>query len=146
MASHPEIANPRSQEAPKRLDDALDRAATGASILCLAHCLLLPLLFAALPAIAGIVDVPEEVHLFVVLFALPTSLWALLSGRSSHHRTGPLVAGVAGLALLLAGLAIPSLETAATVAGSLLLSLAHGANWRLRHGRTKVVAPARLPG
>lgn len=116
--------------------DWVERAAIGASMLCLVHCLALPLLLAALPALAGVLHLPESVHLWILLFAIPSSLLALLSGRAGHGFSYPTLIGLAGLGLLGAG-AIPfshgSLETPVTVAGSLALATAHIVNWRLRH-------------
>jgi hypothetical protein len=116
--------------------DWVERAAIGASMLCLVHCLALPLLLAALPALSGVLHLPESIHLWILLFAIPSSLLALLSGRAGHGLSYPIAIGVAGLILLGIG-AIPlsrsAFETPVTVAGSLMLAAAHILNWRLRH-------------
>ncbi len=112
-----------------------DGLAVGASALCLLHCLALPLLIAALPAVAGRLDLGEGFHLGVLAFAVPTSAFALIEGWRRHRGVAPLFAGVAGLVLLSAGLAFEdwaAVETGVTVAGSLLLAGAHVANWRGR--------------
>ncbi|HVI99946.1 MAG TPA: MerC domain-containing protein [Sphingomonas sp.] len=116
-------------------EDWLDRAALGASVACLVHCLALPLVLAALPALAAIVAIPESVHLWVLLFAIPTSGYALIAGRAKHGIAWPLCLGAAGLILLAVGaLALEgSRETAITVSGSLALAAAHLGNWRARH-------------
>ncbi|HEY0623448.1 MerC domain-containing protein [Sphingomonas sp.] len=113
-----------------------DGFAVGASALCLVHCLGLPLLIAALPAIANRIDPGEGFHLAVLLFAIPTSAFALIEGWRRHRGVAPLFVGGAGLTLMAAGLAFgnwAAVETGVTVAGSLLLAGAHVANWR---GRT----------
>ena len=115
-----------------------DGFAVGASALCLVHCLGLPLLIAALPAIAGRFDPGEEFHLAVLLFAIPVSAFALVEGWRRHRGLAPLFVGGVGLALMAAGLAFgnwAALETGVTVAGSLLLAGAHVANWRRRVAR-----------
>lgn len=107
-------------------------------MLCLVHCLGLPLLIAALPAIAARVDLGEGFHLAVLLFALPVSGFALIEGWRRHRGLVPLFVGAAGLALLALGLAFENwvaVETGVTVAGSLLLAGAHIANWRRRSAR-----------
>lgn len=112
-----------------------DGFAVGASALCLVHCLGLPLLIAALPAIAGGMDPGEGFHLAVLLFAVPTSAFALVEGWRRHRGVAPLFVGGAGLTLLAAGLAFEewaAVETGVTVTGSLLLAGAHLANWRRR--------------
>ena len=116
--------------------DWVERAAIGASTLCLIHCAGLPLLLAALPALSSLIHVPESFHVWVLAFAVPSSALALLSGRSRHRQAYPLLAGIAGLvllatdALLLLG---GPWETPVTILGSLCLAVAHVANWRLRH-------------
>ncbi|WP_343519588.1 MerC domain-containing protein [Sphingomonas sp.] len=112
-----------------------DGFAVGASALCLIHCLGLPLLIAALPAIANRVDPGEGFHLAVLLFAIPTSAFALIEGWRRHRGLAPLFVGGAGLTLMAAGLAFENwvaVETGVTVVGSLLLAGAHLANWRRR--------------
>ncbi len=116
--------------------DWVERAAVSASLLCLVHCLALPFLLAALPALATIVPVSESFHLWVLAFAVPASAIALLSGMTRHGTTWLLVPGAIGLALLASG-AIPfgttRWETPLTIIGSLTLAGTHLLNWRRRH-------------
>ena len=112
-----------------------DGFAVGASGLCLIHCLALPLLIATLPAIASRFDPGEGFHLGVLLFAIPTSAFALIEGWRRHRGVAPLFVGAMGLMLLAAGLAFENwiaVETGVTVSGSLLLAGAHIVNWRRR--------------
>ncbi len=112
-----------------------DGLAVGASVLCLIHCLVLPILIAALPALAARLDLGEGFHLGVLAFALPISAVALGEGWRRHRGLTPLAVGAFGLMLLAAGLAFEdwvAVETGVTVAGSLLLAGAHVANWRGR--------------
>lgn len=123
-----------------RVTNWLDGAGVCASVACIAHCLLLPLAVAALPAIAARFDPGEGFHLAVLLFAVPTSALALIAGWRRHRAFVPLAVGAIGLALMTAGLAFENLaaiETAVTVAGSLMLAAAHIGNWR---GRSRVCA------
>ena len=119
-----------------RRHDWLDRAALGASFACLLQCLALPVLFSLLPALAQVMSIPESFHLWVLAFALPTSGYALISGRVRHGARWQLAAGALGLALLAIGVlwfGETARETPVTVAGSLTLAAAHIGNWRLRH-------------
>ena len=112
-----------------------DGLAVGASVLCLIHCLVLPVAIAALPALAARLDLGEGFHLAVLAFALPVSAVALGEGWRRHRGLTPLFVGAFGLMLLAAGLAFEewvAVETGVTVAGSLLLAGAHIANWRGR--------------
>ena len=125
-----------------RLVSWFDGMAVGASVLCLIHCLALPIVIAALPALAARLDLGEGFHLGVLAFALPVSAVALGEGWRRHRGLAPLFVGAAGLVLLAAGLAFEewvAVETGVTVAGSLLLAGAHVANWR---GRVVPSAPA----
>lgn len=110
-----------------------DSAAIGASVLCLLHCLALPLLFALLPALAGLVAVPESFHRVALLFAIPASAIALLGGYRRHGLPLPAAIGLIGLALMiwgaLGGLALAA-ETGLTVLGSMMLASCHIWNWR----------------
>ena len=121
-----------------RATDWLERVAVGASAACLVHCIGLPLLLAALPALATIVAVPESFHVWVLAFAVPASGIALLLGYRSHRARLPLLVGCAGLALLALGALVllgGTFETPVTVGGSLTLAMSHVMNWRRRHDR-----------
>jgi hypothetical protein len=118
-----------------RLGDWLDGFAICASAACLVHCLVLPLIIAALPAIARSIDPGEGFHRIVLALAIPTSGLALIPGWRSSGAIVPLAAGLAGLALLATGVALagrPTVETVVSVAGSVLLATAHLLNWRRR--------------
>lgn len=118
--------------------DLFERAALGASLLCLIHCIGLPLLLAALPALSRLIALPEDFHLWILAFAVPTSGAALLAGVGRHRDWLPLAAGGTGMVLLSVGaffLLAGPYEMPVTIAGSLALVVAHVANWRLRHRR-----------
>lgn len=105
-----------------------DIAAIGLSSLCLVHCLALPLAAGLLPLVGVWADAPW-VHWAFALTAAPVSLWALTRRPAAL----PLALGLGGLLLLFAGAAeFPSheTETATTVAGGLIVALAHVLNWR----------------
>jgi len=116
--------------------DWMERAAIGASLACLVHCLALPLLIALLPVLSAILYVPEAFHLWVLGLAVPSAGFALWQGRSRHGARHPLIMGACGLVLLAAGallLGETAWEAPVTTAGSVLLASAHIINWRLRH-------------
>jgi len=118
--------------------DWIERGAVGASFLCLVHCLALPFLLAALPALATALPVSERFHIWILAFAAPTSAVALWTGWLGHGAVFPMLVGAVGLALLATGASVfgeTSLEIPVTVCGSLILAAAHLRNWRLRHHR-----------
>ncbi|AJP70688.1 MerC family mercury resistance protein [Sphingomonas hengshuiensis] len=115
-----------------------DALALGLSLLCLVHCLVLPMLILLLPVLAAYLAVPEQFHLWALALAIPASTIALAAGYRRHRQSRPAKIVVPGIALLAFGaLAAPTeaMEAALTVPGALALALGHALNWRaLRHG------------
>ena len=107
---------------PSLRSRAADLIGVGLSLACLVHCLALPLLLLAAPAL---------------------SAW--LSLRRHHGHRYPVAAALVGLALLAAGLAahegwVGGLDPETgdrlfTTMGALALASAHIVNWRLRHAK-----------
>ena len=117
--------------------DWLERAAVGASAMCLVHCLALPVLVALAPALSSALSIPEGIHRWLLAAAVPMASAALLQGRAVHGGSWPLAVGCAGLFVMAAGTLVWSetdAETPMTVGGSAMLAVAHVANWRKRHG------------
>ncbi|MEG8017490.1 MerC domain-containing protein [Sphingomonas sp. LR55] len=116
--------------------DWLDRLAVTGSAACMIHCLALPLLLAAAPSLSAIIAIPESFHRWVLLFAAPVAVVALLGGNVRHKVPLPLCLGLIGLALMTIGAFVlreGAAEIAITVAGSVLVATAHIMNQRLRH-------------
>lgn len=118
-----------------KVDDGLDSFAIGASVACLFHCLLLPILFALLPAASAFLGVPESFHVTAFLLAIPASALAMRSGHRRHGTGLPAAFAFVGLVLLglgaFAGLGF-LFEAGTSVLGSILLAFGHVSNWRLR--------------
>lgn len=113
----------------------VDGIAVSASLLCLAHCLAVPVLAAGLPALGMFVTHSQLVHAVLLGLALPLGLWALARGR---HRAGwwPLALGLSGFTLMGAALmSAPLAERWLTVAGVSLVAIAHWRNWRAGNRR-----------
>ena len=125
-------------ETPRLPYRLLDGVGVGMSMLCLVHCLALPLLVAALPLIAASVVTSESFHVWMLVAIVPTSVLALGSGFRKHRQAMLFLPGVAGLCLIAAGAFGPALigmppwlDTALTVFGGLLLATAHVLNYLL---------------
>lgn len=115
--------------------DAIEGTAIGASLLCLAHCLALPLLLLLLPGTLAIFVRSEAAHLWIFLLVAPFALIALGLGYRRHGQFLPGLLGSLGIACLAIALMPVIGEWAAkaiTIAGSLLLVAGHLLNWRER--------------
>lgn len=110
-----------------------DGTGVGASLLCIVHCLLLPLAIAFIPALGALIALPESAHLVLFITAVPVSSVAIVAGFRRHGAALPGSVAVVGLVLIgvgaLAGLPL-LVETSVTVAGSLALAIGHLWNWR----------------
>lgn len=112
----------------------LDGAAVGLSLMCLIHCLALPVMSAFLP-LAGIWAEAEWVHQLLVLIALPITALAAAYHRKSSARFSFIAPAVIGLSLLLAAGFVEPLhefETQLTTTGAILLASAHARRWAQR--------------
>ena len=122
-----------STSSEPRFAGQLDLYAAAMATLCLLHCLALPILLATLPLSLFVID-NHWFHQLIVVLAAPATLWIIYSARPGRLFT---VAAVCGLALLLIGAFVETLEIyeePLTIAGSILLGSAHLTRW-LRHRR-----------
>lgn len=108
------------------------------SAVCMVHCAALPLFAIALPAAAFLVDpqLHHRFHWLMLALAIPASVLAFVVGSFRHRRWTWLVLGTSGLALMtLAVVANEAAgditgEAALTLAGALIVAIAHIFNWR----------------
>lgn len=114
-----------------------DRLAVGLSGLCIAHCLVLPLLMTFYSSSLLLMVSDEVFHTIIVLVAIPISGLALFVGCKSHRKFLVAALGVVGLLLLIASATFlhdvlgESAEVVATIIGSLALATSHVFNFRL---------------
>ena len=109
-----------------------DRLAIALSLACVIHCLALPIILIAVPSIVAVYLDSEYFHMWMVLAAIPTSIYALTLGCKEHKRNEFIVIAAIGLIFLLSALFLgEAAEQPLTVAGASFLSLAHWLNYRL---------------
>lgn len=116
----------------------LDLTGVSLSAVCVAHCLLFPVLLAAAPlltpGLAEALGASHAWHFGLLAIAAPVSLVALgWSVRASHARWPVLAMGVFGLTLMAIGalhLSSQLVETIITLSGVIVLATAHLINWR----------------
>ncbi|HEX8434475.1 MerC domain-containing protein [Archangium sp.] len=106
------------------------------ALLCMAHCMLLPLVLGMLPAVLSRTLEEVPLHLGVVALAAVIGGASFVPGFRRHRDWRVLTLGSLGLGLLvLAATALPEgpLELGGTVTGSAVLMVAHGLNRRCQH-------------
>ena len=103
------------------------------SLLCMAHCLVMPLALGMLPAMMSQALEAAPIHLGAVALAAVISGVCFVPGFRQHRDWRVLMLGAVGLGLLvLAQFALHEgpAEIGVTVAGGALLMVAHGLNRR----------------
>ena len=120
---------------------AVDVYAASIAMLCLAHCLALPLLISTLSLAVPFAE-NELVHKALVLVAAPATILAIYADARNPGRRVFIGVAILGLGLLIAGAFVPALEAyeePVTVAGSVTLAAAH--IWRALDVRAKRARP-----
>ena len=119
------------------LQTTSDKAAITLSILCVIHCLFLPLLVVLLPSMIALPMQEEVFHIWMVVAVVPISTYALTMGCKKHKRYIMLLIGAVGL-LILSFVAFfghdllgEQLEKVFTVIGAIIIVIAHIWNYRL---------------
>lgn len=120
-----------------KLQLAMDKSAIGISFLCLAHCLLLPVLAIVVPTVLALPLADELFHKVLLLIVVPISALALFLGCKQHKEWKVLAWGISGLLVLIfTGLFAHDLvgevgEKILTAVGSAMLIVCHYKNFRL---------------
>ncbi|MGD8340780.1 MAG: MerC domain-containing protein [Gammaproteobacteria bacterium] len=113
-----------------------DQIAIALSAICIVHCLAVPVVVAILPIAAVSFGEDQHFHALMLWLVVPTSLVGFLLGYRLHGRSGLVVLGAAGVAVLAAAATwghttwSETIEVTVSVAGSLLLATAHWLNFR----------------
>ncbi len=130
-----------------------DAMGSGASLLCLVHCALTPLVLAMSPTLATMLPGSTATHQALIFFVVSLGLVAFVSGYKRHRRKLILLPMIAGILLVACGAFGESYlhsrfnETLITMLGSILLILAHGLNRSFCHRCVKCsVNPDRACG
>lgn len=110
-----------------------DRLGVGVSLLCLVHCLALPVIASGV----WLVIPHEDVHLWLFFVLVPLVLLSAIPGYRHHRRKSVLWLFGLGTAMVAGALSLhavvgPAGEVVGTVAGSLLLIAGHALSWKHR--------------
>jgi hypothetical protein len=104
----------------------IDQAAIGFSLICVAHCAVLPIVSISLPVLGVLADL-EWIHWIFTSLAIIAAI-TIFSVTNSARRPSFALPALSGMSLLVLGLVAEPLgleETLPTVAGAMLLAGAH---------------------
>ena len=120
------------RDAVLSIRNRLDGLGMMLSGLCAVHCVL-GLVLVTVLGLGGGVLLRPEIHEIGLALAVGVGILTLGLGALRHGRTGPLLIGGCGIALMAAALTVPHgpAEAALTIAGVALVGFAHIRN--LRH-------------
>ena len=106
------------------------------SFACIVHCLFFPALLILLPSLLSSIN-NELVHIVLLVFIYPISIYAIYSGFKVHHKKALLLQGILGIFLLTIAVFMHDisllgfeLEVIFTIFGALVLAHAHFKNYR----------------
>ena len=118
-----------------------DKFSITLSVVCAFHCLILPVLITLAPTLAALNLDDERFHFWMVVAALPISVYGLTLGCKKHKRYQLLVLGFIGLLLLISALLLEDQldvlnssvinEKSMTLLGAIFLATGHWLNYRL---------------
>ena len=83
-----------------------DKLSICLSICCILHCIALPLVIIILPSVASFWISNENVHVILVILAIPISLFAMGKSLRKHHNYRCIALAVLGLFLLVVAIFI----------------------------------------
>ena len=81
-----------------------DKLSICLSLCCILHCIALPVVILMIPSLASLWINNEKVHVILVLFAVPISLFAMAKSLRVHHNYKCINLAVIGLSLLVAAI------------------------------------------
>ena len=77
-----------------------DKLSICLSLCCILHCIALPVIILMIPSFASLWINNEKVHVILVLFAVPISLFAMAKSLRLHHNYKCISLAIIGLSLL----------------------------------------------
>ena len=113
-----------------------DKWAMTLSFVCALHCLLVPSFFVLTSGFFAISIDNEFIHYSILLFAVPISCYALISGYKNHNTLKFLISGFGGLFMLVFAVMFSGIlygefgEKSITLLGSILVIYSHYKNYQ----------------
>jgi hypothetical protein len=115
-----------------------DKLAIGFSMVCVVHCLVLPILLILLPPFSGLFALDDEMfHQWMLYAVLPISIAALIMGYLHHRSFKVFVVGSIGLVLIILSTTLghdvlgDTGEVVISILGSMIIAYGHFRNYQL---------------
>lgn len=114
-----------------------DKFAIIISGMCVAHCLLIPILIVLAPSLITLGLTSESFHLWMIIAVIPSSIYALALGCKKHAKISVFIMGALGLSCLILAFMLGANmlggmgEKALTLIGTLFIVFAHLQNFKL---------------
>ena len=121
----------------KVTQEVSDKTAISLSMICLAHCLLLPSFLVILSGYITLSYDNEFIHYLLLFIAIPVSIYALITGAKNHSNFTFLVMGIVGIISLIFAVTMgvelwdESGEIVFTSIGASLVAFSHYKNYKL---------------
>ena len=119
-----------------------DKLAIGFSMVCVVHCLVLPILLILLPPFSGLFALDDEMfHQWMLYAVLPISIAALMMGYLHHRSYKVFLVGSIGLLLIIISTTLghdllgETGEVVLSILGSIIIAFGHFRNYRLSSAR-----------
>lgn len=121
-----------TQQKANSLAKFWDKFGVFVSSLCIVHCVLLPVIIIAFPAVTAALGLTEDnTHLLLLIFLIPATLFAVYSGFRVHKQMAPLLWLLSGLVFIFLGIFVVhdlfshAWEPVFVIIGSILLVRGH---------------------
>jgi hypothetical protein len=115
-----------------------DKLAISFSMVCLVHCLVLPVLLILLPPFSGLFALDDEMfHQWMLFAVLPISFAALMMGYLHHSSSKVFLVGSIGLSLIIISTTLghdllgEAGEVVLSILGSMIIAYGHFRNYQL---------------
>jgi len=119
-----------------------DKLAIAFSMVCLIHCLALPILLILLPPFSGLFALDDEMfHQWMLFAVLPISIAALMMGCLHHRSYKVFLVGSIGLSLIIISTTLghdllgETGEVVLSILGSMIIAFGHFRNYQLSSAR-----------
>ena len=119
-----------------------DKLAITFSMVCLIHCLVLPILLILLPPFSGLFALDDEMfHQWMLYAVLPISIAALMMGYLHHRSYKVFLVGSIGLSLIIISTTLghdllgETGEVVLSILGSMIIAFGHFRNYQLSSAR-----------